>query len=102
MKNLSSTYAITSFRTTTVLTVLYCGMHTLSSKHVCTCLGELYLFASDAKNLFQQIHVNTRLHVFIRDISQQSNTDCYLSIESNNTVTTTALYIYTYIDRLRL
>ena len=102
MKKLSSTYVITSFRTTTILTVLYCGMHILSSRHVCTCLGELYLFASGAKNLFPQTHVNTGLHVFIRDISQQSNTDCYLSIESNNTVTTTALYIYTYINKLRL
>ena len=102
MNNLSSTYVITSFWTTTILTVLYCGMHILSFRHVCTCLGELYLFASGAKNLFPQTHVNTGLHVSIRDISQQSNTDCYLSIESNNTVTTTALYIYTYINKLRL
>ena len=32
MKDLSSTYAITLFRTTTVLTVLYCGMHRQYSK----------------------------------------------------------------------
>ena len=77
-------------------------MHILSFRHVCTCLGELYIFASGAKNLLPQTLVNTGLHVFIRDISPQINTDCPLSIESNNTVTTTAVYIYTYMNKLRL
>ena len=97
MKNLASTYAITSFRTTTVLTVLYCGLHILSSRHVCTRLGELYLFASRAKNLFPQTHVNTGLHVFIKDISQQSNTDCHLSMK---VIILLQQQLYTYIHTL--
>ena len=80
MKDLSNIYVITLFRTTTVLTVLYCGLHILLSRHVCTCLGVLFLFASGAKNLFPQIHVNTGIHISIRDIFHQSNTDWYLSI----------------------
>ena len=36
MKDLSNIYLITLSRTTTVLTVLYCGMHIQHSRDVCT------------------------------------------------------------------
>ena len=76
--DLSSIYTITLFRTTTTLTVLSCGMHMQHPK-VCMYMirSALSLYLLGKESFIHKYMSNIGIHVSVRDIPHQSNTDWF-------------------------